>query len=131
MNVGVHVGIGTTKVDGTVDGTWNEAIITVVECPGIGTNGTDDGTNVIGTTTGDGGKTDVGGNGKFKTYLVVIGVGTGTTNVDGTLGGTYHVGTITKVVPGIVTYSTVDGSNAGEMITGDHGNSVVGGIERT
>jgi hypothetical protein len=62
--------------------------------------------------------------------VIVTGVGTGTNHVDGTVGGTYQVGTITFVVPGIGRYSTVDGNNAGEMTTGDHGNSVVGGIER-
>jgi hypothetical protein len=95
-------------------------MITIVVC-GTGINGTDDGTNVIGIATGDGGNKCVDGKSRFGIILGLIGVGTGTMNDVGTVDGTDQIETITAVVPGIVTYSTVDGTNVPGIMTGDGG----------
>jgi hypothetical protein len=90
---------------------------------GIVTTETVDGTNDPGITTGDDGKTDAGG---IETIKVI---GTETTYVDGTVDGTFGDATITKVVDGIVTTETVDGTNVPGITTGDDGKTDTGGSE--
>jgi hypothetical protein len=62
-------------------------MITSVVC-GIGINVTLDGTKVIGITTGDGGKLWIDGISRVTITVGLIGLGTGTMNVVGTVGGT-------------------------------------------
>jgi hypothetical protein len=91
---------------------------------------------VVGTvdkTTGDGLGID-GGSGTGEKLAndgvagaEVYAVGTGATELVGTLDGTDDDYTTTKVVPGMVTTETPDGTSDDLTITGDGGNEVAGG----
>jgi hypothetical protein len=101
------VGLGgrvRTWLDGTLAGTDDDGIITTV-CPGIVITVTVDGTSTAGMRTGDDGKVTAVGMVIVCKTVDGIGdpVGIVTTLSDGTEVGTTFDGTITKVVPGMVT----------------------------
>jgi hypothetical protein len=129
---GMYVGYVTIAFDGTDVGTSvNDVMTTTDGYPGIViTNGGgldfhDSGNHVVGTATGLG--TDDGinpGNG-----VTVGGVGTGTTKDDGRYSGTLLEAIITTLGdPGTGTNGTLVGTHDNGTITGDVGNTLVGGM---
>lgn len=118
------VGIVTTIERGNVDGTFSALIMIIVENDGTGTYGTVVGTAVIGTITGDVGKSLCGG--------IVI------DEIDGIVG-MITSGTVETIsceltipidgYPGTGKYSTLVGIESIGTTTGEYGKTDVGGIE--